>query len=79
MKLCERNEEVILQMMVLASNWSPDKLIKAKSAFENLITDYESWQKIKYEYLKFFIEIKTLWEKSKYQKEINTYKEIFVL
>ncbi|MBU1148468.1 hypothetical protein KKI23_00060 [Patescibacteria group bacterium] len=73
----KRNEEVILQMMILASNWSPDKLIEAKRAFENLMTDYESWKKIKYKYLKFFIEIKTLWEESKYQKEIDTYQEIF--
>jgi len=74
----KRNEEVILQMIVLTSNWSPGKLIKAKSAFENLITDYKSWKKIKYEYLKFFIKLKTLWEKSEYQKEIDTYQEMFV-
>ena len=74
----KRNEEVILQMIVLASNWSPGKLIKAKSAFENLITDYKSWKKIKYEYLKFLIKLKTLWEKSEYQKEIDTYQEMFV-
>lgn len=73
----ERNEEVILQMIVLASNWSPGKLIEAKSAFENLKTDYKSWKKIKYEYLNFFIEIKALWEMSKYQKEIDTYQEMF--
>ncbi|MBT9164592.1 MAG: hypothetical protein DDT23_00594 [candidate division WS2 bacterium] len=72
-----RNEEVILQMIVFASNWSSDKLIEAKSAFENLTTDYESWKKIKHEYLKFFIEIKTIWESSKYQKEIDTYQEMF--
>ncbi len=75
----KRNEEVILQMIIFASNWSPVKLIEAKNAFENLTTDYKSWEKIKYEYLKFFIEIKTLWEKSKYQKEIDAYQEMFVL
>jgi len=75
----KRNEEIILQMILLASNWSPNKLIEAKSAFENLITDYKRWEKWKYEYLNFFIEIKTLWEKSKYQKEIDTYKEMFAL
>jgi len=73
----KRNEEVILSMMVLASNWNTDKLAKAKNAFENLSTDYESWEKIKHEYLEFFIKIKTLWEQSKYQKEINTHQEIF--
>lgn len=74
----KRNEEVILQMMILASNWSPNKLIEANSAFENLTQNYEDWAKIKYEYLKFFIEIKTLWEESKYQKDINTYNELFL-
>ncbi len=74
----KRNEEVILQMMILASNWSPDKLIEAKSAFENLEQNYEDWTKIKYEYLKFFIEIKTLWEESKYEKDIDTYNELFL-
>jgi len=74
----KRNEEVILQMMILASNWTPNKLIAAKSAFENLTQNYEDWAKIKYEYLKFFIEIKTLWEESKYQKDINTYNELFL-
>jgi len=75
----KRNEEVVLQMILLASNWSLDKLIEAKSAFENLTTDYESWKRVKYEYLKFFIKIKNLWEKSKYQKEIDAYQEIFTL
>ncbi len=72
-----RNEDVILQMMVLASNWSPDKLNEAKNAFENLSIDYERWGKLKYDYLRFFIEIKTLWEESRYDKEINTYEEFF--
>lgn len=74
-----KNEEVILQMMVLASNWSPNKLKEAEIAFENLTTDYESWKKKKHEYLEFFIKIKNLWEKSKYQKEIDTHQEIFRL
>ena len=73
----ERNEEVILQMIELASNWSSDKIMKAKRAFENLTIDYEGWEKIKYEYLEFFIKIKMLWEKSKFQKEIDTYQELF--
>jgi tryptophanyl-tRNA synthetase len=72
-----RNEKVILQMIELASDWSPGKIMEAKRAFENLITDYKGWKKIKYEYLKFFIKIKALWEKSKYQKKISTYQELF--
>jgi len=75
----ERNEEVILQMMILASNWDLSKIMEAKRAFENLKRDYESWERIKYEYLEFFVKIKTLWGESKYQKEINTYQELFGL
>ncbi|MCW1299453.1 MAG: hypothetical protein QXD02_03975 [Candidatus Parvarchaeum sp.] len=72
-----KNEEIILQMITLTSNWSGGKLIESKRAFENLTKDYKTWKRIKYEYLEFFIKIKTLWEKSKYEKEIDTYHEIF--
>lgn len=73
----QRSEEVILQMMVLASDWSPDKLAEAKNAFENSRTDYETWKKLKYEYLDFFMRLKTLWEESRYQQEIDTHQELF--
>ncbi|MGE5456529.1 MAG: hypothetical protein ACM3O4_05455 [Ignavibacteriales bacterium] len=74
----KRNEKVILQMMVLASNWSPEKISKAKKTFDNLETNYADWEKIKYDYLDFFTEIKTLWDNSKYEEEINTYNELFI-
>lgn len=74
----KRNEEVILQMITLASNWSPEKIKQAQIAFHNLEANYDEWKKIKYDYLKFFIEIKNLWDNSKYEKEINIYNEIFV-
>ncbi len=73
----KRNEEVILQMMVLASNWNPDKLAEAKSAYENLTTDYGTWEKAKYDYLEFYLDIKNMWESSRYQKEVNAYTELF--
>jgi tryptophanyl-tRNA synthetase len=73
----ERNEEVILQMIILASNWDIDKIRKAIKIFKNLKKDYKEWMKIKYEYLNFFINIKNLWEESKSQKEVDVYKELF--
>lgn len=73
----ERNEEVILQMIILASNWDIDKIKKAIKVFKNLKKDYKEWMKIKYEYLNFFINIKNLWEESKSQKEVDVYKELF--
>jgi tryptophanyl-tRNA synthetase len=74
----KRNEEVVLQMMVLASDWNPNKLNEARSAFENLTKDYKLWKKIKYDYLRFFVKVKNLWEESRYDKEINTYEELFL-
>jgi len=74
----KRNEEAVLQMMMLASDWGPSKLNEARSAFENLTIDYKLWEKIKYDYLNFFIKVKTLWEESRYDKEINTYEELFL-
>ena len=74
----EKNEEVILQMMMYASNWTPDKLSDAKKAFEYQNANYENWKNIKFDYLKFFIEVKTIWEESKYCKEINTCDELFI-
>jgi tryptophanyl-tRNA synthetase len=74
----KRNEEAVLQMMVLASDWNPNKLNEARSAFENLTKDYKLWEKIKYDYLRFFVKVKNLWEESRYDKEINTYEELFL-
>lgn len=73
----ERSEEVILQMMVLASNWSPARLRDAESAFKNRTEDYGSWKETKHEYLKFFTEVKNLWEQSKYRSKIDTHRELF--
>ena len=76
-KCGEKNEEVILQMIILASNWDTERILEAQKAFNNLKKDYDRWEKIKYEYLKFFIQIKTIWEKSKYKKKINIHQELF--
>ena len=72
-----RNEEVILQMMILASNWEQDIINNAKKAFENRNNNYEEWLYFKKKYYKFFIEIKKLWDDSKSDININTYDELF--
>ena len=72
-----RNEEVILQMMILASNWEQDIINNAKKAFENKENNYEEWLHFKEKYYKFFIEIKRLWDDSKSDININTYDELF--
>lgn len=72
-----RNEEVILQMMILASNWEQDIINNAKKAFENRNNNYEEWLDFKKKYYKFFIEIKKLWDDSKSDININTYDELF--
>ena len=60
----KRNEKVILEMMVLASNWDYEKISKVKEAFENMDKDYSKWQAYKEEYSDFFIELKRLWDLS---------------
>lgn len=74
----KRNEGIILQMMVLASDWNHEKIDKAKKAFDNFETNYEDWERLKYDYLDFFIKIKVLWDNSKYDKKVNTYDEMFI-
>lgn len=73
----KRNEEIILQMMILASNWKQDVIIQAKKAFENKKCDYSKWLKFKEAYYDFFISIKKLWDDSKVTRKINTYNELF--
>ncbi len=73
----KRNEEVILQMIVLASNWKSSEVHMATKAFENMENNYDEWLKYKIKYYNFFIELKQLWDDSKYNKFIDTYNELF--
>lgn len=73
----KRNESVILQMMILASNWDYSEIENAKEAFNNRERDYTTWHNIKKKYYKFFVEIKELWDDSAENKTINTYDELF--
>lgn len=73
----KRNEHVVLQMMILASNWDAEKLRSAQEAHSNLESDYNSWLEIKKDYFNFFLQIKSFWEESKYEKDINIRDELF--
>lgn len=73
----KRNEEVILQMMILASNWKHDEIEGAKKAFKNRDEDYSEWLAYKKKYYSFFIYIKKLWDDSQVTRLINTYDELF--
>ena len=73
----KRNEDIILQMIILASNWSYDEIEKAKKAFKERDVDSSSWFSYKMEYYKFFLTIKKMWDESKDNKVINTYDELF--
>ena len=72
----DRNEEIILQMMQLASNWPTFKVKKAGASFENRKRDKELWQNYKTEYCNFLLDMKKLWEES-YQKEGSIKDELF--
>lgn len=73
----KRNESVILQMMILASNWDHNEIENAKEAFNNRENDYITWLNIKKKYYNFFVEIKKLWDDSGENRTINTYDELF--
>lgn len=73
----ERNEEVILQMIILASNWNHNEIEKVKIAFQKRKNDYSDWLLYKKKYYNFFTNIKKLWDDSKDNKIINTYDELF--
>lgn len=73
----KRNEEVILQMMLLASNWDAEKIKSAKEAYQNLSLNYENWKKLKIDYYKFFLKIKELWDESLHEEAIDTYEGLF--
>lgn len=72
-----RNEEVILQMMILASDWQHDVIARAKKAYENMSNDYNKWLEFKKKYYDFFVKTKQLWDESKNDARVDTYDELF--
>lgn len=76
MNCSDRNEEVILQMIELASNWNINEIKDAKYAFENRKTNKELWTKTKEKYCDFILDIKKLWDEC--EEEIGDLRdEIF--
>lgn len=76
MNCSDRNEEIILQMIELASNWNINEIKDAKYAFENRKTNKELWTKTKEKYCDFILEIKKLWDEC--EEEIGDLRdEIF--
>lgn len=73
----KRDEKVILQMIVLASNWNYSEIENAKNAFKNREFDYSNWLLYKKKYYNFFLDIKKLWDDSKDKKVTNVYNELF--
>lgn len=73
----ERNEGIIYEMMVLASDWNDDMLVKAKEAFERREYNYQQWEEIKIQYYNFFVQIKKTWDESAFLDELDTYSSIF--
>ena len=73
----KRNEEIILQMISLTSDWKHEEVQKAKKAFDNKEADYSEWLNYKKKYYDFFINIKKIWDESKPSEDIDTYNELF--
>lgn len=73
----KRNEEVILQMISLTSDWKHEEVNKAKEAFDNRNVDYCEWLNYKKKYYDFFVNIKKIWDESNPSENIDSYYELF--
>jgi tryptophanyl-tRNA synthetase len=69
LKCSSQDEEIILQMIQLVSDWDSKKLSEAQEAFKK---KGKEWQKIKEEYLEYFFKIKKHWEHTK-PKKLTTF------
>lgn len=67
----ERNEHVVLQMMELASVWSPSKIEAAQTSFQKRDLAPREWRSMKNEYLEFFLNLKKLWDKTAVDAKIK--------
>ncbi len=72
-----RNEETILQMMSLTSNWDHSEISNVIKVYNNSKENYQEWKEYKEKYYAFFTEIKKLWDESKSLEPIDTYDDIF--
>ena len=72
-----RNEETILQMMSLTSNWDHSEILNVIKVYNNSKENYQEWKEYKEKYYAFFTEIKKLWDESKSLEPIDTYDDIF--
>lgn len=57
-----KDEKIILQMINLVSDWDLKKINKANVAFQK--EKSKEWLKYKKDYLKYFIGLKEIWEKT---------------
>lgn len=71
----ERNEHVVLQMIELASDWSPSKVKAAQAAFQKRNLVPKEWQSMKNEYLNFFLRLKKVWDKTAVDAKIKNIAE----
>lgn len=58
-----KDEKIILQMMIHVSNWDKEKIKKTKKYF---LSKNKEWKNAKKEYLEFFLNIKSIWDSTKF-------------
>lgn len=58
----DEDEQVILDMITLASNYDQERIGKAIQLFNNRKKDYSSWKKAKEDYVDYFIHLKDTWD-----------------
>ena len=56
------NDPILLQMMVLASDWSASTLKEVRWAFEHRHDDNRAWNECKQKYFEYFLGLKRTWD-----------------
>ena len=58
----DEDEQVVLDMISLASNYDQEKIGRAIQLFNNKEKDYAAWKKAKEDYVDYFISLKEIWD-----------------
>jgi tryptophanyl-tRNA synthetase len=60
----KRNEHIIKDMMILASDWDDKKIKSVNTAYNNYLNnnDKNTWREYKIEYVEYFLKVKEIWD-----------------
>ena len=72
----DRDEQVILDMIKLASDFNNDKILDAIIAYTYRNKDKKRWEKVKEDYVEYFTSIKDIWDSCK-EPELELKEKIY--